>query len=151
MAYPQPRYLPCRIAVRFYCNRNRYGGQHRHRNHIFSRTAGKNLFPIVHMESMPSRFDREWTEHWLVEVLEETQPGRKGYLRAQPIRRLDTSEIRILLPGMYREDEEELRRSGVLILRPLEPGIWMPPLELYRTLRSRDPAPFALLVPLDVV
>lgn len=138
-----PSYLPITTCVRFIANPSK-----RNENHTVTRTLGKMGF--VHQQFVDGATELPAPgEHWIVEVLGETSPGRHvGCFLLQPVCKIDSQSIVILLPGMYDEENHD----GCLIVTPRQRGPnWMLPLEHKRSISGRNEqhktnGPYAIIV-----
>lgn len=74
-------------------------------------------------------------ELWLVDIVKETCPGtNRGLLVMQPRKKLEHSEVSVLVLGMY---ETELLQ-GVLYVRPKHKGpYWILPNALKKSLEEK--------------
>jgi len=125
-----PDYLPIRTVVKFYENHEPTNS-----NKLMTKTLLKVAF--IDNEWMDSNQKAEIPkdgEFWLVDIIHETCQGQpKGCFLVHPIRKVDSTSLSRLLPGMY----DEINRSGCLILEPKTGGLsWLLPLRHKQSIKS---------------
>jgi hypothetical protein len=127
-----------RTVVKFFTNVQPRGGgtiegKPKIHNHLITRTLGK--LGVVDSKWQPSEDSNipNDGEFWLVEILRETSPAKaQGVFVLAPIRRIETSDVQRLAPGMYEEESDE----GTVIITPRlrEDFYWMLPLSLRKAM-----------------
>ena len=139
-----PSYLPLETIIRLHPGRNDSA-----KNRVKSSTLGKACFIREADQSLlelpPDSIPATWSDHWRVELVEETDIGNRGCFLARPIERIHVADVRVLIPGKFQERQVG-SNGGVLIMQPNKPGNWMLPLTLRRAIAARDPRPHAILV-----
>jgi hypothetical protein len=122
-------------VARFHVNHKDH--RQRNKNSVVSRTFGKvAVIDKAWIKAMTGHIEMpQDQELWIVDLVRETCPGtNRGLLIMQPRRKLDNSEISVLVLGMY---EEELIQ-GLLYIRPKHKGpFWILPNALKKSLEEK--------------
>lgn len=129
-----------RTVVKFFTNvqspsSGTIEGKPKIHNHLITRTLGK--LGVIDSKWKPEDEPPKDGEFWLVEIIRETSPAQaQGVFVLKPIRKIETSEVQRLAPGMYDEENEQ----GTVIITPSLRAdfYWMLPLSLRKAMTEAN-------------